>query len=326
MDTPRHVADRVRSLALREGFSRCGFASTGPFEETAHFFQWIRDGFHGEMEYLARDPERRADVTQVRDWTRSVIMLALDYHTDHPLSTEVPEEEGRGWISRYAWGRDYHAVIEKRLKRLVAGLEKDPLIPSKRFRFYVDHGPVLEKVVGHHAGLGWIGKNTLLIDPDHGSFFFLAAILTDLELPEDGPVTDHCGACTRCIDVCPTDALVEPFVLDARRCISYLTIEQSGAIPEDHREGVGRHVFGCDLCQDVCPWNAAPALSLVPEFEPREGLLHPDLKALHALDAEGFRKTFSVSPVKRRKHAGFQMNLESALVATGASVEKPDKV
>lgn len=325
MEALPDITNRIRTHARDAGFSRCGIASAGPFPETRHFFPWLEAGFHGEMDYLAKDPQRRADVTLVRGWTRSVIMLALDYHTDHPLSVDVPEVEGRGWISRYAWGRDYHAVIEKRLKRLVAALERDVGVPSEQFRYYVDHGPVLEKVVGHHAGLGWIGKNTLLIDPEHGSYFFLAAILTDLELPEDGPVTDHCGACTRCIDVCPTDALVEPWVLDARRCISYLTIEQAGEIPDVHREGVGRHVFGCDLCQDVCPWNAEVTLSEVEEFEPREGLFHPDLQELFALDAPGFQERFSVSPVKRRKQAGLKMNIRSAMKGQTRETTPPEE-
>lgn len=307
-----HRTEKVKSLALDAGFDRVGVAGAGPFPYAEYFSQWLSQGYHGEMHYLARDPERRSHVGNVRDWVRSVIVCAVDYHTDYPLSTEVNATSNRGWISRYAWGDDYHDVIERRLKAFVSTMEDDPEVGGQH-RYYVDHGPVLEKVVAMNAGMGWMGKNTLVIDPQKGSFFFLAVILTDLELEPDGVVADHCGSCTRCLDACPTDAFPEPYVLDATRCISYLTIETKGDIPEELREGVGHHVFGCDICQDVCPWNRKATPIDDPAFLPREGLVHPSLDEFVAMDEESFRQRFRKSPVKRRKREGFQWNVRVAL-------------
>jgi epoxyqueuosine reductase len=302
---------KIKNLSLEAGFDRVGVAGAGPFKESEHFQSWLTKGYHGEMHYLAKDPERRSDVRQVRDWVRSVIVCAVDYHTDFPLSTDVTPEDNRGWISRYAWGDDYHDVLEGRLKAFVHAMERDPDVGGQH-RYYVDHGPVLEKVVALHAGLGWMGKNSLVIDPQRGSFFFLAVVLTDLELEPDGVVADHCGSCTRCLDACPTDAFPEPYVLDARRCISYLTIESKQDIPADLREGVGHHVFGCDICQDVCPWNSKASTTDDSAFLPREGFVQPFLGEFLEMDDAGFRERFRKSPVKRRKREGFQWNVRAA--------------
>ena len=316
MSDMKSTTKRIKALTLQAGFDRVGIAPAGPYPEAAHFEEWLRRGYHGEMTYLEKTPERRADVRVLRQWCKSVIVATVGYHTDHPLSLDVPDDPERGWISRYAWGRDYHAVIEKRLKGLVRSLDNELEAPGQ-FRYYVDHGPVLERVVARHAGLGWIGKNTLLIHPQHGSWFFLAVILTDLELEPDGLVADHCGSCTRCIDACPTDAFVQPYVLDATRCISYLTIEQKAAIEASDREEVGFHLFGCDICQDVCPWNGFATPTDDPAFQPREGLVHPRLSSLADLDEDEFRSRFSKNPVKRRKYAGLMSNVESAQSRVG---------
>lgn len=309
---PSERTDLVKRLAMEAGFSRAGVAPVGPLPDGPRFLEWLRRGYHGDMDYMARDPERRLDPRGARDWGRSVIALALDYHTGHPLSTEVPDEPGRGWISRYAWGRDYHYVALKRLKVLEAALNARPETRG-RHHWYVDTGPVLEKALAAQAGLGFIGKNTLLIHPRAGSFSFLALLISSLELVPDEPLPELCGTCTRCLDACPTQAFVGPYELDARRCISYLTIEQPGDIPDDLRGGVGRHVFGCDVCQDVCPWNRKAPVVDEPDFEPREGLFHPRLVELAGLTEERFLELFTRSPVKRRGREGLEMNVRSVM-------------
>ncbi|GMV39698.1 MAG: epoxyqueuosine reductase [Myxococcales bacterium] len=312
MCSPEARTALVKSLALEAGFSRVGIAPVGPLAAGPRFVEWLRRGYQGEMDYMEREPERRADPRGARGWARSAIALALDYHTDHPLSVDVPDDRDRGWISRYAWGRDYHYVALKRLRALESTLNAHAETRG-RHHWYVDTGPLLEKPLAALAGLGWQGKNTLLIHPKAGSWFFLAFLLSDLELVPDAPMPDLCGTCTRCLDACPTAAFPEPGVLDARRCISYLTIEQEGDIPAEHRGGVGRHVFGCDICQDVCPWNRKAPTVDEPDFEPRPGMFHPRLDALLALDEEGFRDAFTRSPVKRRKAAGLRMSVASAM-------------
>ena len=301
----------IKTLGISTGFSRVGIAGPGPYPEASRLEEWLARGYHGDMAWLARQPERRASVQAVKEWTRSVVALALDYDTDHPRSKDVPDDPERGWISRFAWGRDYHDVIEARLRGLVQRLDAEPLTRG-RYHWYVDTGPVLERIVGVHAGLGWQGKNTLLIHPRAGSFFFLAVVLTDLELEPDGPIANRCGSCTRCLDACPTRAFPEPTVLDARRCVSYLTIESKGEVPGELRAGVGRHVFGCDLCQDVCPWNRKAPVTDDPAFLPREGLVHPQLSKLAALGEQAFRERFRRSPIKRRKFGGFMSNVRNA--------------
>ena len=208
-------------------------------------------------------------------WARSLVCVGLQYDTPGPYSTAAAAD--RGWIARYAWGDDYHDVVKARLEDLRARLVAE--LGPMESRVYVDTGPVVERAYAAAAGLGAWGKNTCLLHPEHGSWFFLGEVITDLELEPDAPRTDMCGSCTACLEACPTGALVEPYVLDATRCISYLTIEVKGAIPEEHRADVGRHVFGCDICQDVCPWNRRRREEGAPEFAPREGLMAPDLDA-----------------------------------------------
>lgn len=308
---PSSPEDTLVELATACGFDRVGFAPPAVGPEGERFQEWLRRGFHGQMDYLAREPQRRFDPAVTRPWVRSVVALAVDYHTDHPLSIEVPDDADRGWISRYAWGRDYHDVIEKKLKALARELEPHPTLGG-RYHYYVDHGPVMEKAFAARAGLGWQGKNTMLVHPRAGSWFFLALLLTDRDFRPSEPVADHCGSCRRCLDACPTNAFVEPYVLDATRCISYLTIETSDPVPEEHREATGFHVFGCDLCQDVCPFNRKAPFTQESEFEPRAGLVHPQLADLEADDEQAFRARHTKSPLKRRKHAGLALTLNSA--------------
>jgi epoxyqueuosine reductase len=301
---------------------------------------------------------KRANLRSVAPWARSVIVCAINYNTAHPYSTQVQDSQ-HGWISRYAWSReDYHEAVMRRLRVVEARLRDDietsgakarnlPDVrgtaqavpfhgsgekrerdqrrtkagetPALQTRCYVDTGPLVERVYAKYAGVGWIGKNTCILNQKIGSWLFLGVILTSIELMPDLPAPDRCGTCTRCIEACPTEALIAPYQLDSNRCISYLTIEKRGSIPENLREGMGRHVFGCDICQDVCPWNRkAPATTLA-EFQPREGLVNPALEWLAEMSTEEFQKAFRGSPIRRAKRSGLRRN---AVVAMGNSGDR----
>jgi len=247
----------VKARAAELGFDLCGIAPVNPFRELGFFREWLDRGYAGEMQYLARSADRRADVRAVMPSARSVVCLGTVYNTDRPYSTEVADR-GAALIARYAWGDDYHDVIQRRMDALVAWL-RERGGSDVEARAYVDTGPVQERVYAQYAGLGWIGRNTCVINPDLGSWLFLSEIICSLPLEPDAPALDQCGTCRLCLDSCPTGAIVEPYVLDATRCLSYLTIELKEEIPIDQRESIGRHAYGCDVCQEVCPWNAQPA-------------------------------------------------------------------
>lgn len=312
----------VKQAAKEAGFELAGIASVEDFAELEYFPQWIAAGHAGEMKYLeARDESghlKRSNLRRAVSWARSVIVCAINYNTAHPYSTEV-QDPTRGWISRYAWSReDYHEAVMRRVRAVEARL-KDAEGPELQTRCYVDTGPMVERVYAKYAGVGWIGKNTCILNQKMGSWLFLGVILTSIELQPDVPAPDRCGTCTRCIDACPTDALVKPYELDANRCISYLTIEKRGAIPAELREGMGRHVFGCDICQDVCPWNRKAPIANAAEFEARDGLVNPALDWLAQMTTEEFRDKFRGSPIRRAKRSGLRRN---AVVAMGNSGER----
>jgi len=334
-DTAR-IVDQAKSL----GFELCGVVRAEKLPELEHTSEWLARGYAGEMKYLS--DSRRADPQSVLPGIRTVIVCLLNYNTEYSLSIDPAslgsDHEPHGWISRYAWGDDYHNVLRDRLKSLVDFLREHFPEPFEA-RAYVDTGPVHERVLAKYAGLGWLGKNTLLLNQTLGSFFFLGVILTTLDLePTLGtnelPPPDLCGSCTRCLDACPTQAFVEPYVMDARKCISYLTIELRGAIPEEFREPMGNHVFGCDICQDVCPWNRRAPISTIPQFQPRvfplpeenlpgtsalsqdQSLLLPRLEWLVQLTETEFRELFRDSPIKRTKWSGLVRN---ACIALGNS-------
>ena len=333
----RWICDRSRSL----GFALCGVAPAGQFPELEHYSEWLDRGYAGEMKYLT-DP-RRLDPRVAMPEARSLILCALNYNAPLPYSAETEGNSAgasagrpRGWISRYAWGDDYHQVLWAKLNALVAELRAH--FPQQfEFRAYADTGPIHERAAAKYAGLGWLGKNTLLINQQEGSWLFLGAIVTSLPLmptlgPNELPPADRCGTCRACLDACPTTAIVEPYVMDASRCIAYLTIELRGSIPENLREPMGRHVFGCDICQDVCPWNRKSPRTHRTEFQPRsftraersdapDSLFQPDLLQLASLTEEQFREWFRGSPVKRTKWRGLVRN---ALVALGNSGLRPD--
>ncbi|HXP46100.1 MAG TPA: tRNA epoxyqueuosine(34) reductase QueG [Terriglobales bacterium] len=315
----------VKQSAMKAGFDLAGIAPArlGDSRELRFFSDWISAGRAGEMAYLeSRDHHgrlKRAALEHVAPWARSVIVCALNYNTAHPRSTERHDSQ-RGWISRYAWGDgDYHEVVMERLRRVEARLREEGDDPALQTRCYVDTGPVVERVFAAYAGIGWIGKNTCLINQRVGSWLFLGVILTSLELAPDLPAADRCGSCTRCLDACPTQAFVAPHELDATRCISYLTIEKRGAVPEDLRSGMGNHIFGCDICQDVCPWNGKAPASSAPEFQPHSERFHPALAWLANLSDEDFRNAFRGSPIRRAKRSGLRRN---AVVAMGNSGER----
>ena len=314
----------IKQSAIEAGFDLVGIAPArlGNSRELRFFSDWIAGGRAGEMSYLESGDSqgrlKRAALEHVAPWARSVIVCALNYNTANPRSTDCHDPE-RGWISRYAWGSaDYHEVVMERLRHVETRLRADVGDPTIETRCYVDTGPVVERVFAAYAGVGWIGKNTCLINQRVGSWLFLGVILTSLELAPDLPAPDRCGSCTRCLDACPTQAFVAARELDATRCISYLTIEKRGAVPEELRSGMGNHVFGCDICQDVCPWNRKAPTSAAPEFQPRRERFHPALAWLASLSEEEFRVAFRGSPVRRAKRSGLRRN---AVVAMGNSGE-----
>jgi epoxyqueuosine reductase len=325
----RHdLAAAVKRAAEQAGFELSGIAPVAPFPELDHLASWIDSGRGGEMKYLeARDASgtlKRSSVQTFAPWARSVIVCAINYNTREPRSIDVSDRD-RGWISRYAWGReDYHRSVLRRLQQVEKALQEAHAHfqasgsgPHELIlRSYVDTGPIVERVYAKYAGVGWIGKNTCILNQKSGSWLFLGVILTSLELEPDIPAPDRCGTCTRCITACPTDALTAPYQMDATRCISYLTIEKRGDIPEDLRPGIGRHVFGCDICQDVCPWNRKAPATAVPEFQARPGLVNPALHWLAEMREEEFQESFRGSAVRRTKLTGMRRN---AVVAMGNS-------
>jgi epoxyqueuosine reductase len=324
----------VKRAAEQAGFDLVGVAPAADAAELQHFPEWIAAGHAGEMKYLeARDDQgdlKRASLARVAPWARSVVVCAINYNTDQPYSTEV-HDPTRGWISRYAWSReDYHDAVLRRLKQVEAALHEtapheaalhrefpSDLQTPLTTRSYVDTGPIVERVYAKYAGVGWTGKNTCLINQKKGSWLFLGVILTSLELAPDLPAPDRCGSCTRCIDACPTDAILAPYQLDSNKCIAYLTIEKRGSIPEDLRAGIGHHVFGCDICQDVCPWNRKAPASTAPEFQPRPGLVNPALAWLAEISVAEFRETFRGSPIRRTKRSGLRRNVAIAMGNSG---------
>lgn len=330
------IVDQAKSL----GFDLCGVVRAEKFPELERTPEWLARGYAGEMKYLS-DP-RRSDPQIAMQGVRSIIVCLLNYNTAYPFSTDPlalnVNGEPRGWISRYAWGGDYHNVLQDRLEGLVEFLRERFPEPFEA-RVYVDTGPVQERILAKYAGLGWLGKNTLLLNQMLGSFFFLGVILTTLDLePTLGdnelPPPDLCGSCRRCLDACPTQAFAEPYVMDARKCISYLTIELRGTIPEEYREPMGNHVFGCDICQDVCPWNRRAPISALAQFQPKvfpsseesrtessqlfqdESNFLPRLEWLVQLSEAEFRELFRGSPIKRTKWRGLVRN---ACIALGNS-------
>ncbi|HSE03931.1 MAG TPA: tRNA epoxyqueuosine(34) reductase QueG [Methylomirabilota bacterium] len=295
--TAATLTDSVKALALELGFDLVAVGPAAPPEHGRAFQGWIEAGHAGGMAYLGRRLEERLDPARVLPGARAVVCVALNYFQGEP--------EDASWrpVARYAWGRDYHDVIAPRLDRLAAHLAE---AGGARSRGYVDTGPVLERDLAARAGLGWIGKNTMLIHPRLGSWFFIGVLLTTAELAPDEPLGDRCGTCRACLDACPTGAFAAPYVLDARRCVSYLTIEHRGGIDPALHAGMAGWQFGCDVCQDVCPWNRKAPVTREPAFEPQAP--YPGAAAVAGMDDEALRGRFRASPLLRAKPAGLRRN------------------
>jgi epoxyqueuosine reductase len=297
------LTGQLRAEAARLGFVLAGCCPAVAPPGLDRFHAWLEAGLAGEMDYLSDRRDAYAHPSGVLDGAKSVMMLAFPYRTSEP---RIPSA-GQGRVSRYAWGNDYHDLLRSRANDLVELIEREA--PSARSRAVVDTAPLLEREFGELCGLGWVGKNTLLLNRDHGSWFFLAALITTVELVYDGGrETDHCGTCRACLDACPTQAFPAPYVLDSRRCISYLTIELSRPIPRELRPLVGDWLFGCDVCQDVCPWNRRAPATSEPGLQPAEDLNPADLCGLFLLEDDGFRRRFRPTPLWRPKRRGLLRN------------------
>ncbi len=301
LELKRAIVDKAHAV----GFEKVGFTRAQLDDETPHLAEWLRRGFHGEMRWMERDPERRTDAARNLPNTQTLVCCALNYYQGPPES-----RPGTGIISSYARGSDYHAILQQKLEDVADFVESTCHVPTK---LYVDTGPVLEKSYAVAAGLGWMGKHSNLISQAGSSWFFLGEILVPLALPVDMPVGDRCGSCTRCIEACPTRAIVEPYVVDSRLCISYLTIELRESIPRELRPGIGDRIYGCDDCQDVCPWNRFAKKSDEAAFFPREPLASMDLVAMLQMSREQFMSATKGSAIRRARYAGFLRNVAVAL-------------
>ena len=295
----------IKSLALAQGFDLCGIATLAQLpKQLGRYADWLAKGYAGEMAYLERQKEKRLNPDLVLPGAKSIICVGLIYNTTQPYSTELPAQP---WISRYAWGDDYHEIMRDKLKKLETSL-KGALAGSFEMKSYSDTGPVSEKAWAAAAGLGWVGKNTNLIHKDKGSWFFLGEILITLDLNPDQPAEDLCGSCRKCLDACPTQAFNAEYELNATRCISYLTIEKRGAIPEEFHAAIGMNLYGCDICQDVCPWNHWKITGNSSAFQPRPQNWNPDIEQLANISDEDFTKHYNGSSMKRTKAEGLRRN------------------
>jgi epoxyqueuosine reductase len=305
----------VKAHALSLGFDRCGIAPVGPFPELAFFDQWLRRGYAGTMSYLGRSAGKRRDLRVAEPAARSVIVTATVYNTDRPHAVDA-RDPARAVVSRYAWGDDYHVIVRQRLDALAEWLQR--VAPRAIYtRAYVDTGPVQERVFAQYAGVGWIGKNSCLIAPELGSWLFLGCLITDLDLESDEPGLDQCGDCTACLTACPTTAIAAPGVIDATRCISYLTIELKKPPPEALRPAMGSLVYGCDICQDVCPWNRRAAITDAPEWLPRDGVENRELAAWWRLSDDEIAAAIEGTPMTR---AGVVLLRRNLAIAIGNAV------
>ena len=303
------MKETFKELARREGFNLISFLAPRNYMTAEFFKKWLEQNFHGEMEYMARHLDAIQDISKIFDGYGTVIILAANYFTFS--LKELSKDPSRGLISKYAWGRDYHRVLKKKLKRILREL-------GLSGRIYVDTGPILERELAYRGGFGWIGKNAMLINRDLGSYLFLSEVILKekIEPDEERSHPDLCYNCTRCIDACPTGAILEPRLIDANRCIGYLTVEFRGVIPQDLREKMGNWVFGCDICQEVCPYNQRIKPTEIEEFYPREGLFAPPIEELLQMDVGAFNSRFQGTPVKRIGYEGFIRNV---IIAAGNS-------
>jgi len=307
------LLSRMQRWARSLGFQALGVSDIDLADAEVKLQSWLAKGFHGEMGFMAKHGSMRTHPEQLVEGTVRVISLRMDYWPSEAAEPwQVLEDGNRAFISRYALGRDYHKLMRKRLAKLAKRIEQE--VGPMGFRVFTDSAPVMEKAIAEKAGLGWIGKHTNVLNREHGSYFFLGEIYTDLPLPLTDATTAHCGSCTACIDICPTQAIVGPYQLDARRCISYLTIELRGAIPEQFRPMMGNRIYGCDDCQLVCPWNKYAQSTVEPDYLPREGLDAPQLVDLFKWTEQEFLTRLEGSPIRR---IGYECWLRNIAVALG---------
>ena len=306
------LAGDIKRWALELGFADAGISGTDLSEDEQHLERWLEQGHHGEMAYMARHGTKRTRPDELEPGTQRVISVRMDYIPPGTANAwGVLNDADAGYVSRYALGRDYHKLMRSRLQKLAGRIHA--VVGDFGYRAYVDSAPVLEKALARNAGLGWIGKHTVLINRSAGSYFFLGELYTDLPLPVDTPASAHCGSCNRCIDICPTQAIIGPYQLDAKRCISYLTIELKGSIPEELRAPMGNRIFGCDDCQLVCPWNKFAQETTEPDFAPRHSLDGAKLVELFAWSKEEFLKRTEGMAIRRTGHEGWLRNIAVAL-------------
>ena len=312
LSDPKQVAEQIKVLGQALGFDAVGVSDTSLDDDEVHLHRWLELGRHGDMAYMANHGVKRSRPEQLVPGTLRVISVRMDYLPEHAMDMQtILEDSSKGYISRYALGRDYHKLMRRRLQQLADQVAAE--IGPFGYRVFVDSAPVLEKALARNAGLGWIGKHTNLLSKRAGSWFFLGELFTDLPLPVDTPASNHCGTCSACIDVCPTDAIVAPYQLDARRCIAYLTIEHHGSIPEPLRKPMGNRIYGCDDCQLVCPWNKFAKTTREADFAPRHQLDSTKLSELFSWNEDEFLKRTEGSAIRRIGHQRWLRNVAVAL-------------
>lgn len=314
-----NLAQDIKSWGVELGFQEVAITDINLDDYKTHFDSWIDNGYHGEMAYMANNKDKRSDPSKLLEGTCRVICVRMDYALDTKNSFKPLQDSNQAYVSRYARGRDYHKLIRKRLQRLAETISNK--VGQHGYRAFVDSAPVLERALAEKSGLGWIGKNTMLINKKAGSWFFLGELFTDLPLPIDEPVSDHCGSCQACLDVCPTNAFVAPNLLDASKCISYLTIELRSSIPVEFRAAMGNRVFGCDDCQLICPWNKFTKVSVETDFSPRHGLDNVTLAELFKWTESEFLKNTEGSPIRR---IGYECWLRNLAIGLGNAESKPE--
>ncbi|MCI0564721.1 MAG: tRNA epoxyqueuosine(34) reductase QueG [Nitrososphaera sp.] len=308
------LTQRIKSHALELGFAKIGIARADALtDEAKHLREWLGRGYQGTMEWMERNFEKRTDPCNIVPNAKSVLCVAMNYYTD----TQHPVDPSVGRISRYAWGDDYHIIVTNRLNELFEYVKE--IAPNVNGKLYVDTGPIIDKAWAARAGIGWQGKHTNVITKEYGSWVFLGEIILDAELEYDEPIADFCGSCTACLDACPTGAIIEPYVLDSTKCISYLTIEHRGEIDDKLKPHFENWVYGCDICQDVCPWNKFQQMTNEETFQPRELNIAPKLSELVEITQEEFTERFRKSPIKRTKREGLARNAKAVLAGQEAT-------